>query len=143
MIMMPSEQSRIAIINEDPYQLTIITDVLKEDDLDIMTFGNAGKFFMEAPRSNLPDLIIISPNQSTISPWRFSRILRSRIYAEFNAIPIMIMSAAFLGDDKKQITTEVGDNVHLFIPYKPIDLKSYVQALLIWDGAGQDCLEYA
>ena len=51
-------------------------------------------------------------------------------YAAFNHVPILVLSATFAGADATRLSTDLGANAFLSVPYDPAILRAHVRDLL-------------
>ena len=65
-----------------------------------------------------------------IDGWRFCQLLRSPDYAQFNRVPILVVSATFSGSDAEHLSLELGADAFLASPFAPSTLEQYARALL-------------
>ncbi len=113
------------VVNDDSSQLTIIAGLLTEAGLKPLTFNCAEAALMDmaAGAGSLPVIIVTDLYMPGIDGWRFCRLLRSPEYAAFNNIPVLVVSATFVGAEPDRIAADLG--VEAFLTY-PVDGKCFV-----------------
>ncbi len=128
---MENSHSRSAVVvNENAAQLRLAALVLEKEGLTVSGFENAEEALERMDRENPPDVIITDLHMPGLDGWRFCRLLRSPEFKPFNQTPILVLSGTFSGDDVSEITTQLGANAFLSIPYQPDQLRSHVRDLL-------------
>jgi PAS domain S-box-containing protein len=124
------KQPKVVFVNDDHFQLKMAVAILKKDDLNLSTFKSVKDAFAGMSPDDPPNLIITDLHMPEIDGWRFCRLLRSQEYKVYNDVPILVLSATFTGVDAEQITTDLGANAFLSVPYEAAVLRSHIQSLL-------------
>ena len=114
------------VVNDDPTQLNVLTGLLQKEGLDATAFESAEGALVEMNATRPPDLIITDLYMPGIDGWRFCRLLRSPEYEAFNAVPILVVSATFAGDEASRITADLGANA--FLP-SPVDGRRFIDTV--------------
>ena len=114
------------VVNDDPTQLNVLTGLLQKEGLDATAFESAEAALVEMNAARPPDLIITDLYMPGIDGWRFCRLLRSPEYEAFNAVPILVVSATFAGDEASRITADLGANA--FLP-SPVDGRRFIDTV--------------
>jgi PAS domain S-box-containing protein len=114
------------VVNDDPTQLNVLTGLLQKEGLDATAFESAEAALVEMNAACPPDLIITDLYMPGIDGWRFCRLLRSPEYEAFNAVPILVVSATFAGDEASSITADLGANA--FLP-SPVDGRRFIDTV--------------
>jgi two-component system, cell cycle sensor histidine kinase and response regulator CckA len=117
-------KKRVVVVNDDPIQRAILTGLLTKQGLDVHEFPGAEEALGGMAACDPPALIVTDLYMPVMDGWRFCRLLRSPEYARFNRLPILVVSATFVGEDARQITKELGANG--FLP-APIDGKRFLE----------------
>jgi len=110
--------------------LRLASALLEKDDMDVAACSGAEEALRILCERGPVDVIVTDLHMPGIDGWRLCRMLRSEQYAGFNQIPILVLSATFSGVDAEAITSDVGANAFLSLPYKPAQLKTCVRDLL-------------
>jgi CheY-like chemotaxis protein len=125
-----SKPATVMVVNDDRIQLEVLAGLLRKAGLETRTFTGAEAALTALAGGTLPNLIVTDLFMPGIDGWRFCRLLRSSEYAAYNAIPILVVSATFAGDEASRIAAELG--AEAFLP-SPVDGKRFcqqVQAIL-------------
>jgi PAS domain S-box-containing protein len=126
----PDPLAKVVLVNDDSTQLNMLCGLLQKVKLIPMPFRSAEAALAAMGQDAAPVLIITDLYMPGIDGWRFCRLLRSPGYAQFNLVPILVMSATYSGIEPAQITSDLGANA--FLPM-PVDGKLFleqVQSLL-------------
>jgi PAS domain S-box-containing protein len=118
------------VVNDDRTQLSLLTGLLQNTGISATPFESAENALLAMAGQQPPDLIVTDLYMPGIDGWRFCRLLRSPEYADFNEIPILVVSATFSGDHPELIAADIGADA--FLP-SPVDAKAFldqVQALM-------------
>jgi len=118
------------IVNDDPSQLRLNAVVLEKGGFATRTCASAEEALAQLADSPTVDLIVTDLHMPGIDGWRFCRLLRSPEFAACNAIPILVVSATFSGNDAELRTLELGASGFLPAPFAPSALQDYARALL-------------
>lgn len=118
------------IVNDDPSQLRLNAVVLEK--AGFATRGCLGADdALGVLRERPPiDLVVTDLHMPGIDGWRFCRLLRSAELAEYNATPILVVSATFSGRDAEALSIELGASGFLPAPFAPSALQDCARALL-------------
>src|SRR4029453_4506098 len=76
------------------------------------------------------DVIVTDLHMPGIDGWRLCQLLRSPQYAALNAVPVLVVSATFSGTDTEQVTTDLGANAFLAVPYDATTFRESIRNLL-------------
>jgi PAS domain S-box-containing protein len=117
-------KKRVVVVNDDPIQRAILSGLLKKEGLDVHDFPGAVEALGGMSEGVSPALIVTDLYMPEMDGWRFCRLLRSPDYESFNKVPVLVVSATFVGEDAFQITKELGANG--FLP-APIDGKRFIE----------------
>ncbi len=119
----------VAVVNDDAVQLRMLTGLLQKAGLAPRAFTGAEEALQvmaDAP----PALIVTDLYMPGLDGWRFCRLLRSPAYTGLNAVPILVVSATFTGDEPQRITVELGADAFMPAPVDGRHFTAQVQALL-------------
>ena len=122
---------KIVVINDNEEAVKLV-----QEQLHMAGFFNVYSFFdatqaLESAQKISPDLIITDINMPDLDGWQLCKILNSPEYANFNSIPILLLSATHKDANAEQLAREVGASAFLQVPYKYEDLISLVIHLLV------------
>lgn len=124
---------KIAVVNDDITQLSILTGLLNREGFETVSFSGVEEALNRLVSRKAPDLIVTDLYMPGIDGWRFCRLLRSPEYAAFNETPILIVSATFSGDDPERIARELGAGAFLPMPVDGTKFIRTVRGLLRGD----------
>ena len=126
----PKRSPRILIVNDDPLQLRMLSQILTKDGKEVISCLGGKEALVQLNAIKPVDLIITDLYMPEINGWKLCRLLRSPEFSNYNKIPIIIMSATFRGSDAEDIARELGVNGFLSIPYNHEDLLTTVENTL-------------
>ncbi len=126
-----TNKKTILIVDDDPVQLQILIKTMEKSGHQAIGCQDGEEALKRLREVNAVDLIITDLYMPKIDGWKLCRLLRSVEFAEYNKIPILVISATFSGSDAEEITRELGANGFLAVPYKPDELRSTVNNLLL------------
>ena len=126
-----TNKKTILIVDDDPVQLQILIKTMEKGGHKAVGCENGEEALNKLKEINSVDLIITDLYMPKIDGWKLCRLLRSLEFAEYNKIPILVISATFSGSDAEEITRELGANGFLSVPYNPDELRSTVNNLLL------------
>lgn len=118
------------VINDDLAQLHLMTALLEKDGLQVLSCANAEDALRLLVARGTVDVIVTDLHMPGIDGWRLCRLLRSPAYPSLNTVPVLVVSATFSGTDTEQVTTELGANGFLAVPYESAKLRQNVRNLL-------------
>ena len=106
------------VVNDDSTQLALLAGLVTKAGLSPRAFTGAEEALadMTATGSPLPALIVTDLHMPGIDGWRFCRLLRSPEYAALNHIPILVVSATYLGVEPDRIASDLGAESFLSSP---------------------------
>ena len=128
--MQKHRQPEAVVVNDDPIQLLMLSEILKKENLRVTAFENTRAALDHMHVNGAPDLIITDLNMPGIDGWRFCSLLRSPEYEHLNRTPILITSATFSGAETRDLSLEVGANAFLGVPFRRDVLLGHVRTLL-------------
>ena len=123
-------QGKAVVVNDDPDQLRLVSTILAKDGLTIFPCHNADDALSTMKKEGCPDIVVTDLHMPGIDGWRFCRLLRSPEYADFNAVPILVVSATFFGEHTEKVSTDLGADAFLPAPFDGTALRTHVRALL-------------
>ena len=121
---------RILVVNDDPLQLQVLTQLLKKDGKEVVSCTGGKEALSQLNTIKSVDLIITDLYMPEINGWKLCRLLRSAEFTNYNKIPIIIMSATFSVSDAEDIARELGVNGFLPIPFNREELLATVESTL-------------
>ena len=110
------DQITVFIVNDQAFQLVMLSGLLEEENYGIRAFESAEAALNAMNPARPPDLIVTDLFMPGIDGWKFCRLLRSPEYQAFNAVPILVVSATFSGDETDRITMDLGADGFLPLP---------------------------
>jgi PAS domain S-box-containing protein len=126
-----TNKKTILIVDDDPVQLQILIKTMEKSGHKAIGCVDGEEALKKLKEVRAVDLIITDLYMPKIDGWKLCRLLRSVEFAEYNKIPILVISATFSGSDAEEITRELGANGFLAVPYNPGELRSTVNNLLL------------
>jgi len=123
----------IVVVNDDEVQGEILRNAVSRLPATVEMYGDVPTALDSLSALPLPDLIITDLYMPGIDGWRFTRLLRSRDYARFGDVPILVTSATFAGEDSVRISRETSASGFLSLPAPPETILDTVRALLRGD----------
>src|SRR5262245_60562061 len=118
------------VINDDISQLHLMTTLLEKDGLQVVPCRSAEEALEILDERGLVDVIVTDLHMPGIDGWRLCRLLRSPQYAALNSVPVLVVSATFSGTDTEEVSTDLGANAFLAVPYESERLRESVRNLL-------------
>ncbi len=125
-----TDPKRLVVINDDQGQLLIIGRVLEQVGYDVRMFLSAEEALAGLAAKPRVDLFLVDLHMPGIDGWKLCRLLRSPDFPHFNETPILVVSATFTGSDVAAITTDLGANAFLPLPFTREVLLEFVGQLL-------------
>lgn len=118
------------VVNQDPAQCIQLVGLLHDAGVAHHSFGTAEDALVFMSTQFVPDIIITAIRLPGVDGWQFCRLLRSPDYPHFNAIPVLVVSTTFAGDDPEQLAADIGANRFLSAPVDADQFTACVNALL-------------
>jgi PAS domain S-box-containing protein len=118
------------VINDDPSQLHLMVGLLEKDGLRVVHCQSAEEALDILDECGTVDVIITDLHMPGIDGWRLCQLLRSPQYAALNTVPVLVVSATFSGTDTEQVTTDLGANAFLAVPYDATTFRESIRHLL-------------
>src|SRR5499426_4176079 len=118
------------VINDDPSQLHLMVGLLEKDGLRVVHCQSAEEALDILDERRTVDVIITDLHMPGIDGWRLCQLLRSPQYAALNTVPVLVVSATFSGTDTEQVTTDLGANAFLAVPYDATTFRESIRNLL-------------
>jgi PAS domain S-box-containing protein len=138
---MSTGPARIVLVNDDEVQLRVIGDVLRSGGYRVQGFVDPEAAVRSLSSSPDVDLVVTDLNMPDIDGWRLCRFVRSGTIPELTDVPILVVSATFSGVDVEAITSALGADAFLSIPFRPGSLLEAVSDVI--DGRGHRILRHA
>gem|GEM_PF-644710 len=120
----------VMVINDDALQLRLTAAWLEKEGLRVLACQSAEEALRLLLRGAAVDVIVTDLHMPHIDGWRLCHLLRSPEYTAFNHVPILVLSATFAGADATRLSTDLGANAFLSVPYDPAVLRAHVRDLL-------------
>lgn len=118
------------VINDDPSQLHLMVALLEKDGLCVVPCQSAEEALLLLDKQRAVDVIVTDLHMPGIDGWRLCRLLRSPQYAALNNVPVLVVSATFSGTDIEEVTTDLGANAFLPVPYDSGTFRESIRNLL-------------
>jgi PAS domain S-box-containing protein len=118
------------VINDDAVQLRLTVAWIEKDGLRVLACQSAEEALCLLRKGAAVDIIVTDLHMPHIDGWRLCHLLRSPEYAACNNVPILVLSATFAGADATRMSTDLGANAFLSVPYDPAILRDHVRDLL-------------
>jgi PAS domain S-box-containing protein len=118
------------VINDDPSQLHLMVGLLEKDGVRVIHCQSAEEALDILDKGGAVDVIITDLHMPGIDGWRLCQLLRSPQYAALNTVPVLVVSATFSGTDTEQVTTDLGANAFLAVPYDAATFRDSIRNLL-------------
>ena len=118
------------VINDDPSQLHLMVALLEKDGLRVVHCQSAEEALDILDTRGTVDVIVTDLHMPGIDGWRLCQLLRSPQYAALNSVPVLVVSATFSGTDTEQMTTDLGANAFLAVPYDAMTFRESIRNLL-------------
>src|SRR4029453_7047856 len=118
------------VINDDPSQLHLMVGLFEKDGLQVVRCQSTEEALTILDECGTVDVIVTDLHMPGIDGWRLCQLLRSPQYAALNAVPVLVVSATFSGTDTEQVTTDLGANAFLAVPYDATTFRESIRNLL-------------
>ncbi|MBN1674264.1 MAG: PAS domain S-box protein [Kiritimatiellae bacterium] len=125
-----TREPTVLLVNDDPSLSELIGTVLRQEALRVLSCQSVEMALVTLQEHQPVDLIITDLHMPEIDGWQFCRLLRSKEYASFNKVPVLVVSSTFSGSDAEEVSTGLGANAFLSAPFEPAVLQTYVRELL-------------
>jgi PAS domain S-box-containing protein len=119
-------RATIIVVNDDPIQAAVMTGHLEHAGYVVHEYHGVMPALQSMEQQPPPDLIVTDLHMPDIDGWRFCRLLRSPEFSPLNAVPIIIVSATYKGDDAAKVAAELGASA--FLP-APIDAAAFLHVV--------------
>jgi len=119
-------QKFIAIIDDEPDILDLVSINLKKANFHVEAFENA-ESFLRFIKSNKPDLIILDLMLPDMDGFEVCKVLKSK--SNFSSIPIIMLTAR-ADETEKVLGLELGADDYVTKPFSPRELVARVKAVL-------------
>jgi PAS domain S-box-containing protein len=133
--------ARIVLVNDDEVQLRVIGDVLRSGGYRVRAYADPEVAVRRLGGGEPADLLVVDLNMPGIDGWRLCRFIRSGAVPSLQTVPILVLSATFSGVDVEAITSALGADGFLSIPFRPGTLLGAVADVI--DGRGHRVRRHA
>lgn len=123
-------RARIRLVNDDPTQIDLARLILRHEGYAVQAYESAADMLAGLSADPEVDLFVIDLHMPGIDGWKLCRLLRSPEFARYNETPVLVVSATFTGADVEAITSDLGANGFLTVPYERSELVHFVDQLL-------------
>ena len=93
------ERPTALLVNDEPSQIRLISAVLEKAGIRTRCCAGVEEALASLHSDSDVDLIVTDLHMPGIDGWRFCQLLRSPDFAQFNRLPILVVSATFSGSD--------------------------------------------
>jgi DNA-binding response OmpR family regulator len=121
-----SRQHLIAVVDDDPDILELVSVHLSREGMKVRRFPDAGEFYGFLQRE-IPDLIVLDLMLPDSDGMEVCRYLRSD--KRFSAIPIIMLTAK-AGEIDRVLGLEIGADDYVTKPFSPKELIARIRAVL-------------
>ena len=119
-------QVNVALILDEPARRTSVSTWLRDEGFTVWAYPSADVALESMAVSGVPDVIVTGLFLPGIDGWRFCRLLKSAEFPDFNAVPVVVASVTYAGEDANQITRALG--AERFLPL-PMERREFVAAV--------------
>ena len=113
---MSPAKAQVAVVNDNRTQLKVLEGMVRKAGYEPLAYSGAEEALAKMDRKNPPALIVTDVHMPGIDGWGFCRLLRSADYHEFNAVPILVGSSTFSGEEPARIAADLGAEAFLGFP---------------------------
>ncbi len=124
-----NHREHIVIVNDDPVQLKHMRWALGRGGYEVRSYPGGVEMLADLPGKRV-DLFVLDLHMPEIDGWKLCSLLRSPELWEFNETPILVVSATFSGVDAEEITSGLGADAFLPVPYSIDELFGFTRTLL-------------
>jgi two-component system, cell cycle response regulator len=118
---------RILVVDDVAVNVQLARDLLENIGYDVTTVNDAKEALSVARRVH-PDLVLSDVNMATLSGFELIRQLKAD--SELRAIPVIFLSATFLGEEARRTALKLGASRYLQRPLELEVLVSEIAAVL-------------
>ncbi|CAM3626197.1 ATP-binding protein [Marinicrinis lubricantis] len=122
---MASSKPRILVVDDDPINLQILTDMIGTAQYDIAASTNAAEALALLENQHF-DLVISDVMMPNISGYEFTKAIRKRF--TLSELPVLLLTARSRSEDI-YAGFQAGANDYVTKPVEPLELRSRVRAL--------------
>jgi two-component sensor histidine kinase len=120
----------VVIVNDDEVQGEILRAAISHLPAAVRLYTDVTTALDALATVPVPDLIVTDLYMPGIDGWRFTRLLRSREYARYNDVPIIVTSATFAGEDAARISRETSASGFLSLPTTPATIRETARTVI-------------
>ncbi len=120
-------RSKILIVDDDPYILSVYITMLKHDDYQIIEADDGIKAVALA-ESEMPDLIIMDWNMPIMDGIEALKTIKHCVKTK--DIPVIMITGVMASSENMMTALKEGANEFLRKPFEKIELKARIQAVL-------------
>ena len=121
---------RAVVVNDNPTQLRILAGMARRAGLEAQAYEGAEAALAGMDPRHPPAVVVTDVDMPGIDGWAFCRLLKSKEYAAFNAVPILVGSATFSGEEPERIAADLGVDGFLPLPVSEETFAERVWAIL-------------
>jgi len=122
--------AQAVVVNDDPGQLRLISGLLQRYGMEVESYLRPERAIRELQRRGPVDLLVVDLHMPVLDGWKFCRLVRSEEFEGFEVMPILVVSATFSGAEVEEVSSQLGANAFLPVPFPPELFKEYVDDLL-------------
>ena len=127
---MSAANAKVVVVNDNRTQLKMLAGMLKTAGFDPLSFLGAEEALAAMDPKHPPAMVVTDVDMPGIDGWGLCRLLRSANYAAFNAVPILVGSATFAGDEPARIAADLGADAFVSFPMDEETFVGHVREVL-------------
>ncbi len=121
---------RVVVVDDDKTQQALLASLLRIEGFEVVSFDSAVQALTKLDHAAPPALIVTDLHMPGMDGWRFCRLLKSPEYEAFNHVPILVVSAIFMGEEVSELTIGVGANAFLPAPLNARRFKDTIRRIM-------------
>ena len=107
---------RAVVVNDNRTQLRVLAGMARRAGLEAQAYEGAEAALAGMDPRHPPAVVVTDVDMPGIDGWAFCRLLKSKEYAAFNAVPILVGSATFSGEEPERIAADLGVDGFMALP---------------------------
>ncbi len=123
------DKQRVMIVNDDLTQLCLLSAIVEKHGYSVSTYTGAETALRDMAEMEKPSVIITDIQMPGMDGWQFCRLLRSAEYADYNEIPVIVISSVFNDNAAQRTTLMIGADAFLSVPVEPDELIHTIAAI--------------
>lgn len=130
-------KSKILIIDDEPSNISYITDVLEKQNYELLAAFN-GKIGYEIAENKLPDLILMDWDMPVMNGFDSLRLLKQNVQTK--NIPVIMISGVMTSTHNLSVALEAGAIDYIRKPIDEIELIARTSSMLMLSGYFKETL---